>query len=60
MTYYMAIYGLVTRFNQKTHWATRLAAFDGVESAISLVGTLLAPLVFEKVQYSSSEIFFPI
>ena len=49
VTYYLAAYGLVTRFNQKSRWATRLAAFDGVESATTLIGTLLAPLIFEKV-----------
>ena len=50
VTYYLATYGLVTRFNQKSQWATRLAAFDGVESTMVLIGTLLAPLIFEKVQ----------
>ena len=50
VTYYLAAYGLVTRFNQKSRWATRLAAFDGVESATTLIGTLLAPLIFEKVK----------
>ena len=53
VTYYLATYGLVTRFNQKSHWATRLAAFDGVESTMVLMGTLLAPLIFEKVDIQS-------
>ena len=62
MTYYLAAYGLVTRFNQKSRWATRLAAFDGVESATTLIGTLLAPLIFEKVLsgHHGKKAIFPI
>jgi hypothetical protein len=51
IAYYMACYGLVTRFNPTSKWATRLSTYDGVEAVMVLVGTSLAPALFRKVSY---------
>ncbi len=48
IAYYMGCYGLITRFCHPSQWAPRLAAFDGVESCMSLLGNAIAPYVFRK------------